>query len=269
MLPTLSIIPYIIGVILIFIVIYVIVYVIYPSSGSNDMLPTMTPLNKKKHVVHSDVAKKMILGSSGSTVMGFFKLQSGDRSIKIQTEFIPLLYIADNWYLEISITPVNTISARFKVQSNKLSTSYNKLTTVTNRDYEIIDLPPIPKQKWVFIAILRDGRRFDIIYDNKIVASHRLKNYPVVIINPLSIGETRLDGSAIHIIINNKRLSPNDVERERITHVDTNNMVLEDNQINMTLPGLHLFAQCPPGLPCDPITRPPNNKLVKWDTPYH
>jgi hypothetical protein len=129
-------------------------------------------------------------------------------------------------------------------------------------------LPPIPKQKWVFIAILRDGRRFDVIYDNKIVASHRLEFYPVIISSPLTVGGTGLDGKVIHVMVNSKRLNPYDIERERVARVDTNNMVLEANQIDTSLPGLKLFARCPPGLPCDPITTPPQNNLVQWNTPY-
>ena len=133
---------------------------------------------------------------------------------------------------------------------------------------ELIDLPEIPKQKWIFIAILRDGRRFDIIYDNKIVASHRLHNYPVLISSSLSIGNAGLDGSVIHVIVNGKRLPPSNVERERKKYVDTNNTVLEDNPIDISLPGLKLFSQCPSGLPCDPITQPPTNNLLQWETPY-
>jgi hypothetical protein len=38
-------------------------------------------------------------------------------------------------------------------------------------------LPPIPKQKWMFIAILRDGRRFDIIYNNYDFSIKRYKIY--------------------------------------------------------------------------------------------
>ena len=251
--------PYIIGIILIVVTIYIIIYVIYPSSGSNDMLPKLTRLNKKIDVVHADVTQSKILGSAGSTVMGFFKLQMGDRTNTVGS-FTPLLFVDNNWYLEISSVKVNDISARLRVMTNRPSQGVH---------YEIISLPSIPKQKWVFIAILRDGRRFDIIYDNKIVESHRVDNYPVVMSMPLSIGDKKLDGLAIHIVINGTRLSPNDVERERVTHVDTNNRVLEDHSIDTSLPGLKLFAQCPPGLPCNPITKPPHNKLYKWNTPYN
>jgi hypothetical protein len=133
---------------------------------------------------------------------------------------------------------------------------------------EIIELPPIPQQKWMFIAILRDGRRFDIIYNNEIVASQILENYPVVISSSLSIGNTGINGSVIHVIINDKRLTPTQIERERVTRVNTNNMILEADSITMNLPGLNLFGQCPPGLPCDPITKPPTNNLLQWKTPY-
>jgi hypothetical protein len=84
----------------------------------------------------------------------------------------------------------------------------------------------------------------------------------------LSVGSPGLDGSVIHVIINGKRLSPNEVERERVAHVDTNNMVLEANTINMSLPKIEWLASCPPGLPCDPVTKPPKNNLVEWNSPY-
>jgi hypothetical protein len=248
------------GVILILITLYIIVYVIYPSSGNNDVLPSMTPLNQKKDVLFSDLTQSTLLGTAGSTVMGFFKLSNGDRTVKFANSFTPLLFVDNNWFLEISPAPVgkDKVAARLRVQTN----DGGKLVQ------EIIELPQIPKQKWMFIAVLRDGRRYDIIYDNKIVASERLDNYPAVISSPLSVGNKGLDGSVIHVIINGKRLSPRDVERERVTHVNTNNTVLEDDAIGISLPGLKLFAQCPSGLPCDPVTQPPNNNLLQWNTPY-
>lgn len=248
------------GIVLILTTLYIIIYVIYPGSGNNDILPKMTPLNQKKDIYYSDLTQTNILGSSGSSVMAYFKLSNGDRTIKYANSFIPLIMVDNNWFLEISPAPIgkDKVSARLRVQTNDSGSLKD----------EIIDLPSIPKQKWIFIAILRDGRRFDIIYDNKIVASQRLDNYPVIISSPLSIGNKGLDGSVIHVIINGKRLSLNEVERERVSHINTNNIVLEDISIDLSLPGISLFAQCPPGLPCDPITQPPNNNLLQWKTPY-
>lgn len=248
------------GVIVILIALYIIIYVIYPGSGNNDILPKMTPLNTKSIIYNSDVTLKTLLGNAGSTVMGFFKLNDGDKTQKYTNRFTPLLQVENNWFLEISPAPAGQkqVAARLRVQTNNSGTL----------GFEVIDLPQIPKQKWIMIAILRDGRRFDVIYDNQIVASQRLEYYPVVISSPLSVGNTGLDGSVIHVIVNGTRLSPGEVERERVAHVDTNNTVLEANAIDISFPGLKLFAQCPPGLPCDPITRPPKNHFLEWKTPY-
>lgn len=248
------------GVILLLITYYIIVYVIYPGSNNNDILRTITPLGVKKDILTSDIVQKTLLGSSGSTVMGFFNLKGGDRTVKYNDGYTQLMQVENNWYLEISPSPIgkDSSAARLRVQTSDSGTLKQ----------ELIELPQIPKQKWIFIAILRDGRRFDVIYDNKIVASQRLEYYPVVISSPLSIGDKGLDGSVVHVIINGKRITPTEVERERVTHVDTNNTVLDANTFHISFPGLKLFSQCPPGLPCDPITQPPNDNLVQWKSPY-
>jgi hypothetical protein len=248
------------GLILLLITLYIIVYVIYPGSGNNDLLPKMAKLNEKKEIYTADVTQSTLLSTTGSTVMGFFYLKDGDKTSKYTDNFTPLIQIENNWFLEISPSPVGNgkSAARLRVKTNDAGSLKD----------EIIELPQIPKQKWQFIAILREGRRFDVIYDNEIVASQRLESYPVVISSPLSVGNIRLDGVVIHIMVNGTRLSPNMVERERITHIDTTNTVIEGDIFDKTLPGYKLLAQCPPGLPCNTITKPPSNNLLEWKTPY-
>ena len=250
-----------IQIIICIIVILFIIYMIYyhtKQHRKNDILHKMTQLDKKKYILYSDITQSTILGSSGTTVMGFFKLNGGDRTVKHIDSFTPLLYIESNWYLEISPAPIQKIAARIRIRTNDKGVIKQ----------ELIELPQIPKQKWMFIAILRDGRRFDIIYNDKIVASQRLHNYPAVISSSLSIGNKGLNGSVIHVITYDRRLTPTEVERQRLKFVDTNNTVLEDNSIDMSLPAFPVLAQCPPGLPCNPITSPPTNNLLQWDTPY-
>lgn len=248
------------GIVIIIATIYIIAYYIYPASNA-DILTTMLPLNKKKDILVSDTTQTVILGSSGSTVMGFFKLNDGDRTQKFSNQYTPLIQVEHNWALELipSSKGKDNPSARLRVITNHGGKPVP----------EIIELPSIPKQKWMFIAILREGRRFDVIYDNRIVASHRLENYPVIYTSPLSVGNEGLDGSVIHVIVRASRLTPTEVERERVTHVNTNNMILEANITNFNiLPNINLSAQCPSGLPCSPVTQPPPNNLVKWSTPY-
>ena len=77
-----------------------------------------------------------------------------------------------------------------------------------------------------------------------------------------------MDGSVIHVLVCERRYSPIEVERERLKYIDTNNMVLESNLFAVSFPNLSLFGQCPPGLPCDPVMKPPRNNLFQWNTPY-
>jgi hypothetical protein len=249
------------GVLLIALTLYIVMYVIYPMTTISDILPNMTDLSTSQDIYLSDKVTTTLLSSSGSTVMGFFKmLESGDRTIKLQNtlEYIPVMYITNDWYLEVSPAPINSsdTGARLRIKVNKSAQD------------EIIELPSIPKQKWMFVAIIRDGRRFDVIYNNKIVASQILSEYPMVVPSPLSVGNTGLSGSVIHVMVYGSALTPSDIEKERLSRVDTNGAVLEDNKIDLSLPTLKIFAQCPPGLPCDPITTPPPDNLLKWSTPY-
>ena len=248
------------GIVLVLCTAYVIYYGIYSGPGNNEVLSVMTPLNVAAPAASSDLTQQLILSTNGSSVMGFFKLMGGDRTNKYKNRYTPLLYVENNWYLEISAAPMgkDESAARLRVQTNHMGIL----------QYEMIELPSIPKQKWVFIAILREGRRFDVLYQNEIVASQRLQNYPVVISGPLMVGNKGLDGSVIHVLVNGKRISPTEAERARVSFVNTNNTVIESHPFDISLPGIKLFSQCPPGLPCDPVTKPPSNSLTQWSTPY-
>lgn len=231
-----------------------------------DVLKTLTSVSEAKQIVSAEKVQSTLLEKGSSTLMGFFNLQQGDRTNtyidKLRPdEYKPLFQVANNWYFEISQGPggMKDTNVRLRVTT--------KDSSGVAAD-EVMDLPPIPKQKWVCIAILRDGRRFDVMYDDKIVASQRLLNYPVIISNPLILGNKGLAGSAIHVIISDHRLTPTEVDRERLKYVDTNNMIIESNAIDMSFPNIRLFSQCPPGLPCDPVTKPPRSNLLQWKTPY-
>lgn len=251
------------------IILGIIYYLFYYSEvDMMDVLTTMTPLSANKMVVMSERTQSTLLGTGSSTVMGFFNIQQGDRTTtyidKLRPdEFKPLFQVANNWYFEISHGPngYKQTNARIRIRTKDSSGIIKD---------EIMELQPLPKQKWICIAVLRDGRRFDVIYDNKIVSSQRLQNYPVVIGSPLSVGNKGLMGSVIHMIISGRRLTPTEVERERLKYVDTANMVIESNLFDISFPNLSfsLFGQCPPGLPCDPVTKPPRSNLLQWKTPY-
>jgi hypothetical protein len=259
-------------VLIISIAIYFVVYRIYPSANSQDVLFKKVPLNKKKNVLMPDRVQTDILGSSGSTVMGFFYLNQGDKTLRYAQsgQYTPLLQVENNWSFEVIPSPKEKkdYGARLRIQTQQAG----------QFGYETLSLPSLPKQRWVHLAILREGRRFDVLYDSRTVASHRLKHYPVVIASALSVGEKGLDGTAIHMKVNSRRLSPDEVERERKTYVNTEGIVTntQEDDTEKTLwerlgswdPFGWLKVECPPGMPCDTLTAPPSKQLYEWKTPY-
>ena len=255
-------------ILIICITVYLIIYRIYPGADNKEILSSPIPLNQKKNILMPDRVQTDILGSGGTTVMGFFYLNQGDKTLHYGNadQYTPLLQVENNWQLEVVPSPKEKreYGARLRVQTQQAS----------RFQYEIIPLPAIPKQKWVYITILREGRRFDIIYDNRLVASQRLEHYPVIIASPLSVGGKGLEGTVIHMMVNNRRLTPEEVERERKSRVDTSGMVVDmkwnptHSLDGPTFPALSITAECPAGLPCETVTAPPKKSLYEWNTPY-
>lgn len=260
-------------VLIVCITVYLIIYRIYPGPDNKEILGKALPLNKKKNVLMPDRVQAELLGSGGSTVMGFFYLNQGDKTLRYSknNEYIPLIQVENNWSLEIVPSPKDKkeYGAQLRIKTQQSG----------EIKQEIIALPSIPKQKWVYLSILREGRRFDVMYNNQIVASQRLEYYPVVIASALSVGNVGLDGKVIHIKINSRRLSPDEVDRERVNHVDTSGMVVDMKWgdvapltfFDFELPELSfswLTKRCLPGLPCDNVTAPPKRGLYEWKTPY-
>ena len=210
------------------ITIYFILTYSYKGSTSKSLVPSKLPLQEKKEILFADETQKLLLGSPGCTVMGFFKLENGDRTMKYKNSFIPLLQVENNWFLEIAPGPVekDKISARLRVQ----------IKSMTEDKQEVIDLPPIPKQRWVFIAILREGRRFDIIYDDQIVASQRLENYPVVISSPLSVGNKGLGGSVVSVMVEGQRLSIDEVKKKKSNKESSFSSLVGLGSFDVTMP---------------------------------
>jgi hypothetical protein len=84
----------------------------------------------------------------------------------------------------------NGVAAQFtvKTSSDRAGTGITQVET--------INLPPINHQKWVMITVSKEGRRFDIYYNNTLVSSTNLESVPSSITNgtPLITGNSILSG---------------------------------------------------------------------------
>jgi len=239
---------------LILILLYAIAAYYYAETPPLDLVPTMTSLNTKTELQSSDKAIKTFLNGPSGTIMGLFNVRMGDKTVALgSTNYTTLLGIVGT--MELQLVPAN-------------ASSPTKSTARLKIGEEIIDIPPFPQQTWVFLAILREGRRFDVLYNNKIVASHRLDKYPTAQQNPLQMGGPAFLGNAIHVNILNRRMTPPELATLRATITDTTGAPPTPLPFPFpfSLPSFQNF--CLPGLPCNPVTTPPPNKLKQWDSMY-
>ena len=226
----------------------------------------------------SGTVKTSLLSQGGSTVAGFFNVQFGDRTVRMKdtnVEFTPpaLTYttlLGVKGSFEFQIAPSRLffdVSGGNDVQVPQSTAQL--IVYTTHREFTTIPLPPLTQQKWIFISILRDGRRFDVMYDDKIVASHRIDVYPLSISNPLVIGDKALLGQAIHMFTKSSRATPNQISALRASYSDmTGQPPVKFPLPFLPIPFGNVQTACIPGMPCNPVSAPPSNALKAWSSRY-
>ena len=261
------------------IVTYTVIGIVYSSSNTyTDLLPTLTSLSAEKQIVDSGTVKTSLLSQGGSTVAGFFNVQFGDRTVRMNDvlfgkalpamSYTTLLGVKGSF--EFQIAPSRLffdVSGGPAIQSPQSTAQL--IVYTTHREFTTIPLPPLTQQKWIFISILRDGRRFDVMYDDKIVASHRIDVYPMAIANPLVIGDKALLGQAIHMFTKSSRATPTQISALRASYSDmTGQPPVKFPLPFLPIPFGNVQTACIPGIPCNPVSAPPSNALKAWSSRY-
>ena len=263
-------------------VVYTVMAIVYSSSNTySDLLPSPTSLTAQTQILDSGSVKTTLLSQGGSTVAGFFNVQFGDRTTRMTDPIAP---IGPNLPPALTYTTLVGVAGAFEFQiapsrlffdvsggpNVQMPQSTAQLIVYTDhRNFDTIPLPPFPQQTWVFLSILRDGRRFDVMYDDKIVASHRIDIYPITVSNPLMIGAPPLLGQAVHLFTKSTRLTPTQISALRAPYSD----MTGQPPIKFPLPFLPIpfgtvQTSCLPGMPCNPVSKPPANAMKAWSSRY-
>ncbi len=247
---------YYIGFILI-VVILVYVIVVFSKNPNKPTKASFTipngTLEEKKIVLDSNLVRTILLGNSDSTILVYVFLQPSDKTPR--TDQMPNTLLQIPGVLQFNYGGVNS-----ELVVNTINTANNQ--TVEER----IEIPAIPMQKWIQLGILREGRRFDIMYNNKIIASKRLAYMPVYATASLEMGGSQVRGTFSEGRVYNYRLSLKDVQKELSSTSDTRHKPPTDTSFNIVNP-FTMFS-CPGGFFCGADARQPKNALQEWQTPY-
>jgi hypothetical protein len=210
-------------------------------------------LSKKTNVMNSEQAKQLLQAVNGSTFAAFIKLTAMNRTTSMNTPYTSVLSLPGVWSLDFTTSTGNS-----KVPAARLS-----IQTVKSDGggiVETLELPSIPTQKWVYLAILREGRRFDVIYNNEIVGSVSCKYYPAIQTSPLVAGNPLLVGVMAYAQAAARRYTYEEVKDSR--------KALSDTRGSPNIDGFQLpkFG-CPGGLFCMSVSQP-SSPLKQWGSPY-
>ena len=168
---------------------------------------------------------------------------------------IPLFYWSDVFY--------------FAHNNNKNQTTLyvNTIGTQRNfRSYTPLPCPIISQTKWTHVAIVIEGRRFNVLYNGKIVSSKLISNMPnITKTGLLTSGSQMANGQLAYVSFNNRAMSPSEIMVEYNDTSDTRGRPYIDGSLSDIF---SLFG-CPAGL-CGsvPPSNPPSRATMSWSTPY-
>jgi hypothetical protein len=164
----------------------------------------------------------------------------------------------------------NAASAQLVVRTVGMSTpegqqgeSLPKVQTVFE---ETIPLPEIPFQKWTFLTIAREGRRFDIYYNGKIVMSKRTQNVmdTRAAFGPITAGDPNLIGKIAFVQTFPQKLTQTEVMSNYKANSDTT------GQPTLSAEGsiFDYLPNCKDGGCITGPTMRPTSPLLDWQTQY-
>jgi len=197
--------------------------------------------------------------------------------------YLDLLKVGDTVALEILPAPdagrqgkaMTQLAIRTQTNmdasGNAVDPSGNKPLSKVHTEY--LALPPIPLQKWCLVTIVREGRRFDIYYDNALVLSKKT-SYVLSTTTDTTKGVTAggpgFTGYVAGANIMQSAVSGYDVVAQYSKETDTRGapfvkipektLIKANDNSGFNLPSLCLIGCGPKVMPSKP--------LMDWETQY-
>lgn len=223
--------------------------------------PKVGTMNKPTLVGTSGDGRDKFLTPPGATVMAYIFTAVNNKTPSIGNKQDPINILSVGSAVRLLVYP-GGVSAPPKTKL--LVKTQNPDPAASNT--EEFEIPDFPQQKWVHTTIVREGRRYTVYYNGKVVASNRTTYFPVIDSSTLKFGDERLVGEFVY-----PKIAPTPLRQEEIqTEINTNATTRYEpiKPVDWNFSAL-LNVGCPNGPFCFSVQGPPTeNPLKMWETPY-
>lgn len=227
----------------------------------------MMPLSQQNplQVITSEELKAAWTSTSGSTLVFFVNPKIHDRTGQSGNEYASVVQIGSSQAFKILVAP--DAGRGFSMAPALFSIDILKAAP------EIIEIPNFPLQRWTCVAIVKQGRKFNIYLNGKIAISHMCDTMPEFnTTQPLKIGDPRLGGNIALMSISPKALEAKEVRELYRSSVDGSGKPVEPikvtNMFKGFMPSLPAGFWCPGGNCSSAFSTQGISPLEQWSSPY-
>lgn len=237
---------------------YSVITTVRPSATA-PLTPSKGSMNKPTNVGGPTDARELFLAPAGGTLMSYIFCATNSKtpSIGSKQEPIPIIRIGSTMRLEllpggVSMPP----KTRLMIQTQG--------PTIREEEIQVADFP---QQTWVHLVIVREGRRFTVYYNGKVVTSQRTNYVPAINSSRVIIGHEGLQGQYVDPKLAGVPYRLEDIQLELAQTSDTRHQPYTSGDVWDGIK--RLFQGCPNGVFCFSTSgKPTANPLQMWQTPY-
>lgn len=247
-----------------FVIVFVAILIAYSvlSTTRPNILTGLSPitgdLQTPAKIGNPRDVRESFLSSPGSTCMVYVFCSVNGKTPEIGNSQEPITLLKMGNAVQLQILPGGV--------STPPSTKLVVKTQGGPREFEEIPLPYFPQQKWVQVAIVKEGRRFTVYYNGKPVSSQRTIYFPIVNSSQMVIGDPRLKGRFALPKIAPTPMRVEEIQDDLANTSDTRHEPYLPTNFSKLL---SLRLGCPNGVFCFSTSSPPTeNPLKMWQTPY-
>jgi hypothetical protein len=234
-------------------------YILLPKPANRIGLEQID-ISQSTQVISSEELKKAWTSTSGSTLLFYINPMIKDRTSHSGNEYASILKIGTKQSLKLLVAPD---AGRGQSLAPAVFEVFVKGSAVPDR----FDIPNMSLQKWSSIAIVKNGRKFNIFVNGRLVATHMCTAMPDFDeTQPLRIGDSRMGGKIALMSLASYPMEADEVRSFLAANLNADGKpYLSSDLAFLPIPTFNLSFGCPGGN-CTNATKP--GPFEQWTSPY-